>query len=209
MDPDHPSEALLPTFDHDRVSVVLVPSVDPAGTSRIGWAAGAAIAAVGIGMGIVIGLESAITGLTIGSLLAGTGAIVGLAVGVSARRIHVTLGATTLTIVRMLRGRKLHTRTVPLRSIRTAHAVDTVQGQGQTHRGLRLALEDGQELFLGAASVPVASLDWLAAEIRAVASRARSEPVGEVAPELVDLVSEDSRRRIEAARRAHATRQTG
>ncbi len=210
MDPDHPSEALLPTFDHDAVSVVLVPAVDPSGQARLGWVLAALMVGLGAGIGVPIAMDELLAGLVVGGMIGAMGALSGVALALRAQRIHLTLGASTLTIRRTVQGRTIRTRTIALRDVRTAHAVDTGQGQGQSHRGLRLALDDGEEVFFGAASVPVAALEWLAAEIRGVAGRARSEPIGEVAPELVELVSEESRKRIEAARRASAARrQTG
>jgi hypothetical protein len=203
MDPDHPSEALLPTFDHDAVSVALQLTPHP---SMVG-----AFALLGTLGGAAAGLASMALGLEIALVTAvGTAGLMALMGLWLRRRVRVVLDGRAITITDQILGRDARTRSIALRDVRTAHAVDTGQGQGQSHRGLRLALDDGEEVFFGAASVPVAALEWLAAEIRGVAGRARSEPIGEVAPELVELVSEESRKRIEAARRASAARrQTG
>lgn len=207
VDPDHPSEALLPTFGHDRIDVVLVPSMNTRASTGVATIVGGMMASVGLATALLVssGGDGG-AALAIGGVLVGTGVMVAAVMALTNRRIRLSLDARSLTILTTFRGRTLRSRKLALRDIRTAHAVDAVGAQSSPgRRGLRIALRDGEEMLLPAPTVPVAALEWYAGELRAIAANAVHDPVGEVAPAIEELMSEESRERLAAARRAAAS----
>lgn len=197
MDPGHPSEALLPRYEHNQLEVLLTPIPETSTVRAVRWL-GWLPPLFMIPLAYLCVVESFplwfVAGL--GLLTLAPPALQLWYV----RRVRLRLDPSALTLTYCHDAGRTRTRSIPLSALRTAHVTDRPLGLDQTHR-LRLVLESGEEILLKSPLAPTASLEWLASEICTVLANAREASSDEEPPELAALLSDAARRQLRATQR--------
>lgn len=192
MSPEDPGEHQL-TFGHARIELSLSP---PTGPDHAHRSAALGVLAL-LSAPLVAAAAWAWSPLAFAVVLI-FGPLLLLAILATALRTHLRLDPLGLTITRRWGSRVLWQRRIPLRDVRTVHATTPLGVLGRGARGLRIVLQDHTELILPAPSLPLASLRWLARQLRTVVAGAAADAADEANAALLSLRRAAPQRRADA-----------
>lgn len=193
--PPHPSEALLTQFEPHGLACTIATG-NPDWTGGLALAHAATLLFTGFVTYMSFGDLSAFAVLGVLSLLLNALMLYGwYGITQNIQSDRVRLGPRHLEITRDTERGAGWVDRLELKSIATAHLLE----QPDLPPKVRIVQDDGTETYIVSRMVPPASLNWLADQISHAARVAKSQPEGEVAPEMVALLDEETRQ--EAARK--------